>query len=86
MGAALEETKKAKLCEALGWLEEILKGRTWLADTHFTVADLSTTVTVSQIEAYDFDLGPYSRIRNWLQKCKEELAPFGYEVYLLYSL
>lgn len=51
-----------------------------MADTNFTVADLCILVTVSQIEAYEFDLGPYTRIRNWLQKSKEELAPYGYEV------
>lgn len=80
MGAPLDETKKARLAEALGWLDDILKGRTWLADENFTVADLSIAVTVSQIEAYEFDLGPYPRIRTWLQKCKAELHPYGYEV------
>lgn len=80
MGAPLDETKKARLAEALGWLDDILKGRTWLADENFTVADLSIAVTVSQIEAYEFDLGPFARIRTWLQKCKDELNPYGYEV------
>ena len=61
MGAPLDETKKARLAEALGWLEAILKGRVYAAAEHFTVADLSLCVSVSQIDAFGFDLGPYPR-------------------------
>lgn len=64
--------------EALGWLEAILKGRVWAAADDFTLADLCLCVTVSQIEAFGFDLQAYPRIRVWLDKCKEELEPFGY--------
>lgn len=44
------------------------------------LADLSLCVTVSQIEAFGFELGPYPKVRAWLQKCKDELEPFGYKV------
>lgn len=80
MGAPLDETKKARLDEALGWFETILKGRTYVAANHFTVADISITVTVSQIEAYGYDLGPYSRVRAWFERCKDELEEHGYQV------
>ncbi|CAD7085290.1 unnamed protein product [Hermetia illucens] len=79
MGAPFDETKKAKLSEALGWFDTMLKGRTWAAADHFTIADLSLCVTVSQIEAFEFELRPFSRVRAWLQRCKDELQPFGYE-------
>lgn len=79
LGAPLDETKKARLEEALGWLETIMKNRTWAAAEQFTVADLSLCVTVSQIESFGFDLKPYPKTRIWLEKCKEELEPFGYQ-------
>ncbi|XP_055381233.1 glutathione S-transferase D7 [Condylostylus longicornis] len=79
MGAPLDETKKAKLAEALYWLDTILKGRTFLATDNFTIADLSLTVTVSQIEVLGFQMGPYPRVRAWLQKCKDYLEPYGYD-------
>ncbi|XP_055712977.1 glutathione S-transferase D7 [Phlebotomus papatasi] len=78
-GAHLDETKKARLAEALGWLEDILKGRTWVATENFTIADLILCVTISQIEAFGFELGPYPKIRAWFQLCKEKLEPYGYE-------
>jgi hypothetical protein len=61
-------------------LEALLKGRTYAAADNFTVADICLCVTVSQIEAFGFELVPYKNIRAWLKKCKEELEPFGYEV------
>lgn len=79
VGAHLDETKKARLEEALGWLESILKGRTWTAAGQFTIADLALCVTVSQIESFGFDLMPYPKMRLWLEKCKDELGPFGYQ-------
>lgn len=77
----MDESKKAKLAEGLGWFDTILKGNQWVAADHFTIGDLCLCVTVSQIEAFGFDLGPYPRVRAWFQKCKEELEPFGYQVY-----
>lgn len=79
IGAHLDESKKARLEEALGWLEAILKGRIWAAAEQFTLADLSLCVTVSQIEAFGFDLQAYPKLRNWLEKCKMELEPYGYQ-------
>ena len=79
IGAPLDETRKARLEEALGWLEAILKGRIWAATEEFSLADLSLCVTVSQIEAFGFDLQPFPKTRVWLEKCKVELEPFGYQ-------
>lgn len=79
-GAPLDEQKKTRLNDALNFLETMLKGRTWCAAGNFTVADLALTITVAQIEFFEFDLEPYSRIRTWLQRCKEFLRPHGYEV------
>uniref|UniRef100_A0A1B0CQY6 glutathione transferase n=1 Tax=Lutzomyia longipalpis TaxID=7200 RepID=A0A1B0CQY6_LUTLO len=79
VGAHLDETKKARLAEALGWFDDILKGRKWVATDNFTIADLTLCVTVSQIEAFGFELGPYGRVRAWFQHCKDELEPHGYD-------
>ncbi|GAB0088259.1 Glutathione S-transferase D7 [Sergentomyia squamirostris] len=79
VGAHLDESKKARLAEALGWFEDILRGRKWVATDNFTIADLTLCVTISQIEAFDFELGPYPKIRAWFQNCKDELDPYGYD-------
>lgn len=76
----LDEAKTAKLNEALGYFEAMLKGRTWAAVNNFSLADLSLTVTVSQIEYIEFDLEPYTRVRTWLERCKDYLRPHGYDV------
>ncbi|XP_055295583.1 glutathione S-transferase D7-like isoform X2 [Sitodiplosis mosellana] len=78
-GQELDETKLQRLHEALGFFEAMLKGRTWAAVNNFTLADLSLTVTVAQIESLECDLEPYTRIRTWLQRCKDHLRPYGYD-------
>ena len=80
MGAPLDETKKARLNEALGWFETILKGRKFSAAEQFTIADLTLMVTISQIEAFEFDIQSYGRIKQWFQRCKEFCQPYDYEV------
>lgn len=81
LGAHLDEAKKARLCEALHFFEAMLhKERKFATSDDFTVADLTLCVTVSQIEAFNFDMLPYPKIRKWLKECKIELESFGYEV------
>ncbi|XP_039491009.1 glutathione S-transferase D7 isoform X1 [Drosophila santomea] len=79
IGAPLDEGKRAKLAEAVGWLNSILEGRQFSAADHFTIADLTLLVTVSQLEAFEFELRPYKHIRQWLDRCRDHMAPFDYE-------
>lgn len=79
-GGTIDEQKKEKLFEALGFFEAMLKGRTWAAVNNFTIADLALTVTVAQIEMFEIDLEPYTRVRTWLQRCKDHLRSHGYDV------
>ncbi|XP_030370106.1 glutathione S-transferase D7 [Scaptodrosophila lebanonensis] len=79
MGAPLDEGKRAKLSEAVGWLNAILEGRQFAAAEHFTIADLTMVVTISQIEAFGLELKPYKHVRLWMERCKEHLAPYDYE-------
>jgi glutathione S-transferase len=79
MGAHLDQTKKAKLSEALGWFDTMLKQYTYAAANHFTIADIALCVTVSQIEAFGFEMHSHHKIKAWLKKCKEELEPYGYK-------
>lgn len=80
LGAPLDETKRARLEEALRWLDSFMKGRTWQATDHFTLADLALCVTVSQVEAFGMSLNPYGKVKQWLKMCKDHLEPFGYDV------
>lgn len=79
-GAPLVEAKRQQLADALAVFDAVLRGRSWSAADHFTVADLTLTVTVSQLEGFGFDLGPYKRVQAWLMRCKNKLEPFGYQV------
>ncbi|CAO1421673.1 unnamed protein product [Diamesa hyperborea] len=79
LGAPLDESKKARLAEALGFLETMLKGKRFSTGDAFTLADLTLAVTTSQIEAFEFDLRPYPKVRKWLEECKKELEPHGYQ-------
>lgn len=79
-GYPLDENKKARLTEAVKFFDEMLVNKTWAAVNHFTLADLSLTVTVAQLESFEFDLKPFNHIRAWLKRCKEHLRPFGYNV------
>lgn len=81
LGANLDETKKARLAEGLRFFEAMLKKEKKFATSDdFTIADLSLCVTVSQIEAFQFDLLAYPKVRKWLKDCKLELESYGYEV------
>lgn len=83
LGAPLDESKKARLSEALGFFESMLKNKKFSTGDDFTIADLALCVTLSQIDAFEFNLHPYPKIRKWLVECKNELEPFGYEVSLM---
>lgn len=80
LGAHLDESKKARLAEALGFFESMLKNKKFATGDDFTLADLSLCVTISQIEAFDFSLLPYPKIRKWFTECKTWLEAFGYKV------
>lgn len=58
----------------------MLKGHAWAATNNFSIADLSLTITVAQIEMIRIDLEPFTCVRNWLQRCKDHLSQFGYDV------
>ena len=81
LGANLDETKKARLAEGLRFFDAMLKKeKKFSTSNDFTIADLSLCVTVSQIEAFQFDMLPYPKVRKWLKDCKLELESYGYEV------
>lgn len=80
LGAPLDQSKKARLSEALGFFEVLLKNKKFCTSDDFTIADLSLCVTISQIEAFGFDLYPFPKIRKWLTECKGWLEPHGYQV------
>lgn len=86
LGAPLDESKKARLLEALGFLETMLKNKKFTTGDDFTLADLTLCVTVSQIEAFQFGLNPFPKVRKWLVECKNELESFGYAVSSMTSM
>lgn len=80
LGAPLDQTKKARLSEALKFFETMLKNKKFSTGDEFTIADIAICVTISQIKAFGFDLYQYPKIRKWLAECETELEPYGYQV------
>lgn len=81
LGAPLDEIKKKRLAEALGFFESMLKSnKKFTTGDDFTVADLTLCVTISQIDAFDFDMKSYPKIRKWMVDCRTVLDPYGYHV------
>ena len=80
LGAPLDESKKARLAEALKFFETMLKNKKFSTGEDFTIADLTLCVTVSQIKSFDFDLRPYPKVRKWLAECENVLEPHGFQV------
>lgn len=84
LGAPLEEPKRAKLDEAVGWFNAILKKvgvkKPFCTGTQFTIADIALLVSISQLEAFGYDLSPYAMVRQWLSQCKNYMEKYDYEV------
>lgn len=76
----MDESKKPRLAEAFDWFNTSLKGHEFAALDHFTIADLTLLVTVSQCEAFGFEVDSYNRVKHWLRRCKDYMAPYDYEV------
>lgn len=76
----LDPSKEPRLNDALAIFEITLTDRSWVAATHFTVADISLAVTVSQLIAFGHDLSKFGQICEWFARCKAKLEPYGYEV------
>lgn len=89
LGAPLDETKKAKLNEAVGWFNSILKRvdakKPFVTGSNFTIADIALLVTVSQLEAFGYDLSPYAAVLQWLKQSKSYMEKYDYEVKPSYS-
>lgn len=79
-GAPLDEKKLQRLREAIGFLNVMLEKQEWCACDHFTIADLILCITVGQIQACDIEIASFGNVLAWLERCKLELQPYGYEV------
>ena len=52
---------------ALEWLNDSLKGRTWLVGDHVTMADIDLYGTVRYAPEGGFDLSAYPHVEAWMQ-------------------
>lgn len=69
LGEALSE-KLEKGHEALGVLEEGLRGCDWLVGGEYTVADIALFGYTHVAHEGGFDMGDYPRIRAWIERIK----------------
>ncbi|CAK1579464.1 unnamed protein product [Parnassius mnemosyne] len=78
-GEAYDETKAKMLDEALGWLNSMLEGRAFVAGDKLTIADITIIVTISNLDALGYDFSAHENVKNWYERTKTELEPYGYE-------
>lgn len=73
--------------EALHILDDMLYRHYWAAlDDNLTLADLSLTIGIAQLESNGFNLTPYIYVQDWFVRCKNYLRDYGYDVCLRTSL
>ena len=58
----------------LSVLDAALRGRDWLADAHFTVADLNVAAVLSPSRAVQLPLADYAGVSAWLARCYDRPA------------
>ena len=67
LGEKLVEKKKSGYA-ALDVLEEGLRGRTYLVDEKYSLADISLFAYTHVAHEGGFDLAPYPNIRGWIER------------------
>lgn len=66
---------RARLTQALTYLDTRLAQVPYLAGTRFTAADIMNVFSLTTMRLfYPLDLGPYARIRTYLQRIGERVA------------
>nr|AFJ75804.1 glutathione s-transferase D1 [Nilaparvata lugens] len=70
------EEKKKSMEEALGWMDQFLTGRPWLAGTEFTIADCWCAASISTLGEMGYDISSHRKTSEWYEKCKTELPGF----------
>jgi glutathione S-transferase len=71
MERALDE-KMEKGYQALDVMENRLQGRDFLAAERYTIADIALYAYTHVADEGGFDLGPYPRIRGWLDRVADQ--------------
>ncbi|CAH1175607.1 unnamed protein product [Phaedon cochleariae] len=79
-GSPPDEENRAKLNEALQFLNKFLEGQKWVAGDNMTIADFSIIPMMASMEASgSFDLASFSNVWSWYQRTKSAMEGFGYE-------
>ncbi|KAM3966919.1 glutathione S-transferase delta 1 [Aphomia sociella] len=78
-GAEMNNEQAEKLDEALEWLNKALEGRTYVAGDDVTIADISIVVTITNLDAFGYDMSSYDNILGWFARTKKTLEPYGYK-------
>ncbi|XP_041988753.1 glutathione S-transferase 1-like isoform X3 [Aricia agestis] len=77
-GQPFNDEAAEKLNEALGWLNSMLDGRAFVAGDNLTIADITIIVTITNLEAFEYDLSAYENVTKWYERTKKVLEPYGY--------
>jgi glutathione S-transferase len=66
-GAPISDEKMKKLIEAVA----LLDGHDYVVNNQRTIADISISVSIGCIEAFNFDLKPFPKVTKWLKLMKK---------------
>nr|APW77568.1 glutathione S-transferase delta 1 [Pieris rapae] len=78
-GEPYNEELAAKVTEAVAWLNTLIEGKPFVAGDNMTIADISIVVTISSLDAFNFDFSAYDNVSKWYERTQKELEPYGYE-------
>nr|UYI58575.1 glutathione S-transferase 4 [Grapholita molesta] len=78
-GEEYNEENAAKLDEALGWLNVMLEGKVFVAGDNMTIADITIVVTLTNLDAFNYDFSAHENVSKWFERTKKALEPYGYK-------
>lgn len=78
-GEEYNEDNAAKLDEALGWLNVMLEGKVFVAGDNMTIADITIVVTLTNLDAFNYDFSAHENVSKWFERTKKALEPYGYK-------
>lgn len=73
------ESRRENATRALGALERVLTGASFLVGNNLTIADIAVYAYTHRAEDCGFSFAPYSALSAWLERVATEIGP-GYPV------
>lgn len=75
-GGELNKKDLEKYQEALKFLDQHVRNKTFVVEENYTLADIALASTLSLVEAVEFDLSPYTSLVKYLEHVSKSVPNF----------